>query len=586
MLFTKNQYIADYKVVFPIKSGDYAETYRVKGTDGKLYFLKLFNYSKLHASQFGDDLCVLEVEISKQLQHENIVKYHDSGDFTHDGNKLGYLVHDFVSGETVAERMSRESLSVYDAKQIAIQVLTGLMYLHSCERSIIHNDISIQNTILDLSFNPCVAKIIDFGHARYFDQKRMLLDKRGVNLFTIASEVYNGIYTPQSDLFSVGVMLYQMIYKTPPYFIDLSNVKGDISAHIEAIFAEREAGLKIPCIDLFELDEDLTNIIAKALANDVDSRFKSAEEFIKALRGEIKIERPVINKSSNKVNKTNTQNIKKGNGFSDVVGLDELKERLKADVIEIFNNPEEAESWGLSLPNGMLLYGPPGCGKTFLAEKFAEEAGWNYICKHCSDLGTSFIHGAQMNIGAMFDEARKNAPTILFLDEVEALITKRELHRTPDTAGEVNEFLVQLNNCGKDNVFVIAATNHPELIDSAALRAGRLELKYYMPLPDKTSRENLFKLYLGRTKADFGLDYEMLADKTERYNSREVQQIVEEAGRLARRQKKVCITMDLLLDVISKHVANISEAELKEFEKIRDSFDAKKQPERKRIGFY
>ena len=102
----------------------------------------------------------------------------------------------------------------------------------------------------------------------------------------------------------------------------------------------------------------------------------------------------------------------------------------------------------MSIPNGLLFYGPPGCGKTFFAERFAEEIGCNYMYVLCSDVASPYIHGGQEKIANLFEEARKNAPTILFLDEVEAMIMDRSKHNNVSEQGEVNEFLGQLNNCG------------------------------------------------------------------------------------------------------------------------------------------
>ena len=174
--------------------------------------------------------------------------------------------------------------------------------------------------------------------------------------------------------------------------------------------------------------------------------------------------------------------------------LYDLKEQLRSDVIDLLQAPEQAKALGLSIPNGLLFYGPPGCGKTFFAEKFAEEAKINYQYIKCSDVASPYIHGGQDKIAAIFDNARKNAPTILFFDEIDAMIKDRSKQDNVSMAGEVNEFLAQLNICGQDGVLVIGATNKPNEIDEAALRAGRLELKYYIPQPDLPTRTAIFEI--------------------------------------------------------------------------------------------
>ena len=139
-----------YNVLLFIKRGYNAETYRVKSKDGKIYFLKLFNYSKLNRSAFDADNNLHEIEILKIVRHENIVSYFDSGELIYSGRKFGYLILDFIAGETLAERISREPFSTfYDVKQIMVDVLTGLAHLHNLSEPIIHNEITPQNIMLD-----------------------------------------------------------------------------------------------------------------------------------------------------------------------------------------------------------------------------------------------------------------------------------------------------------------------------------------------------------------------------------------------------------------------------------------------------
>ena len=585
-LFKQKGKIGNYIVSFLIKEGEYAESYRVKDMNGKNYFLKLFHYAKLHRNQYDTNGNILEIEISKFLSHTNVLSYHDCGELALMGQRFAYVVYDFIAGETVAQKTAREHrCSVYEAKVIITGVLDGLKFLHSLEDPIIHNELTLQNVMLDMSDGNSKPIIIDFGHARFLSQDYKSFYKEGLNPFFMAPETFNGVYSVQSDLYSVGAMLYTLLFGQPPHFIDLSEYQQSRDSLEDTLAAERQNPIRILNTNLYELDEQLIRIIEKSLANDIQQRFSSADEFIKTLKGEIEI--LPLERASDKDSHQQTKNIKKGNGFADIVGMTELKERLQFDVIDLIKNPEEAKSWGIKIPNGLLFYGPPGCGKTYFAEKFAEEAGCNFIQAHCSDIASPYIHGGQNKISELFKEARKNAPTILFLDEIDAMLTDRSKQSNVSESGEVNEFLTQLNNCGQDGVIVIGATNNPSQIDRAALRSGRLELKYYIAQPDKEARQGLFELYLKHTKVDFGIDYTKLASQTGNYIAAEIKLIVEEAVRLSRRRKLRYVTMDVLEEIINEHKPDLTEQDIAKYEKIKEEFDGtKKKEDHHRIGFY
>lgn len=583
-LFQKGQTIDNrYTVVFPHKESSYAETYRVKDLNGKLRFLKLIYYSKLQYSQFGKDGCVAEVEIAKILNHPNVCKYVDSGRLVANGQQLAYFVTEFVSGETLDKRIARDGdMSVYEIKQVIKALLSALQYLHSQSVPVIHNEITIQNLMLDLSGTLEDLKLIDFGYAKFLNEEPAKPNLKQLNPFYMAPERLNGVGCVQSDLFSVGAVIYQLIFDELPWFFDASGMNDQ--QIIERIQEERNHPLRMPNIEMFELDEQLLNIISKSMQIDVQDRFQTAQEMIDAIDGKIKVDivKRNINSSSSDVKK----NIRRGNGFADVAGMSELKEQLKSDVIDLLQNPEQAKALGLSIPNGLLFYGPPGCGKTFFAEKFAEETGFNYQYVKCSDVASPYIDGGKGKIADIFKQARESAPTILFLDEVDAVIRNRSHHNNPTTAGAVNEFLMQLNNCGRDNILVIGATNNPLDIDEAALRAGRLELKYYISQPDYETRKSMFQISLSKRCYDFGIDYDKLASLTQNYISADISLVVDNAARLAFRRKIGKITMALLEEAIVETKPSLTLEQIKRHEIIRDKFNGVKQNnDRPKIGF-
>ena len=586
MIYQKQQTIADhYTVVFPHKEGTYAETYRVRDENGKLRFLKLIYYSKLLASQYNDEGKIIEVEVAKLLNHPNVCKYVDSGKLIANGQQLAYIVTEFVSGETLDKRIIREGdLNVYETKQVVKGLLSALQFLHSLPTPIIHNEITIQNLMLDLAGGLDNLKLIDFGHARFLNQEPTSLNLKDVNPFYLAPERLNGVCCVQSDLYAVGVVLYQLLFGAMPWFFDVSKMNGQ--QIVERLQAEREHPISIPNIEKFELDEQLLNIVSKATQNEVQNRFQTAQEMLDAIEGKTKVEAVIRQKTA--PGKTEaTKTIKRGNGFADVAGMTELKEQLRSDVINLLKNPEQAEALGLSIPNGLLFYGPPGCGKTFFAEKFAEETGFNYQYVKGSDVASPYIDGGKGKIADIFSQAREIAPTILFLDEVDAIIRNRSEHNNVTTSGAVNQFLVELNNCGKDKVLVIGATNKPMDIDEAASRAGRLELKYYIPQPDKETRKEIFQINITKRRYDFGIDYDKLADMTENYISADIALIVDTAARLAFRRNVGKITMALLEEAITNTKPSLGIEQIKAYEAIRDRFEQTESHQKQRtpIGF-
>lgn len=156
---------AKYNVLFFIKKGNNAGTYRIKGKDSKLYFLKLFNFARLNHSAFDSENNWLEIAFLKQIRHENIISYKDSGELIFEGKKFIYLVLHFIAGETLAERISREPFATYyDIKQVIGDALKGLAFLHNLPGPVIHNEVIPQNIILDLSADIPTAKIIGFAY--------------------------------------------------------------------------------------------------------------------------------------------------------------------------------------------------------------------------------------------------------------------------------------------------------------------------------------------------------------------------------------------------------------------------------------
>lgn len=584
----------DYSIKLFIKKGSYAETYRVKGKDGKLYFLKLFDITKLHHSSFDTNSNLLEIELLKKLKHENIITYIDSGELIFDEKKYFYLIQGFITGETLEEKIKREPITtVYDIKQIVTGILKGLYYLHRLPEPIIHNEIAPSNIMLDLAGDIPQVKIIDFGHARSFHQPTKVFLKDGINLNYMASECFNNLFTPQSDLFSVGAVMYYLIYGMPPWCKDISKFKADRIKIEEIILEERERSLAFTEMgtEIVDLDEATINTVKKALDINPEKRFRTAIDFIQALHGEIEVEEEKIVqsiKTDNKIKRKMSEKLAKGKGFGAIAGMHKLKELLTVDVINALKDPEEYKKYGISFPNGILFFGPPRCGKTFFAKKFAEEVGYNYIYIKPSDLKSRYVNATQENIAKMFAEAEKNAPSIIFIDELNEIVPNRESDIHEMTKSAVNEMLAQMDRTGDKGIFVIGATNFPDMIDPAILGAGRLEKKFYIGPPDFELRRALFENYLKDKPIDFGIDYNKLADLTENYVTGDIELLVNEAAKKAMLNKKR-ISMEILEFVIKNQKPTVKLAELMKYEivrrKMEDSIEDEPLQIKPKFGF-
>lgn len=587
MFYNKKDKIGPYTVVFPHKQGAYAETYRVKDSKGKNCFLKLINHSKLNRNQIDENGQIIEVEIAKHLVHPNLCKYVDSENLMFHGGQFTYLVTEYVSGETLSQKIVRDGeLGIYEIKQVATHVLTALQYLHSLPYPVVHGDVTIQNVLVSFANGWNDLKLIDLGHARYLNQEPAKLDLDSLNVFCLAPECFSGVVQVQSDLYAVGVLMYQLLYGKLPWFIDLSRM--DKQDRIDALLEERNKELELPSIDMFEWNEQLANCIAKALAYDVEDRFQTAEEFIKSISGEIKVERQstkrkVFSNPTMPVKEQSKAVKKTGEGFAAIAGMEELKNQLREEVIEPLHHPEEYRRYGITIPNGMLLYGPPGCGKTFFAKHFAEEVGFNFLCITPASLKSKYVNATQENIAKMFREAEENAPTIIFIDEINELVPNRESNVHEMSRSAVNEMLAQMDRTGEKGIFIIGATNYPHTIDPAILRAGRLDKKYYVGAPDREARKALFELYLKNRPYDFGLDYDELAELTANYVSADIQLIVNDASRAALKQHSK-ITMNLLHTAISETHPSLSLDELERYLDIKAQMDGEK-PNKRRVGF-
>jgi transitional endoplasmic reticulum ATPase len=578
--FNKGEKIDELTIQFFIDQNDGAEIYRVKDFNGKTLRLKLYPFHELSQLRFTDQGVLKEFDILKSIDHESIIRMIDHREIIEAGKKYIYLTTDFISGESLLDKLKREgTLNPFNVIPTAIKLLEVIDYLHNLDDPVIHNDLCPENIILNYSQNIENPVLTNFSSAVYFSKSGKTFSSALLNPFYMAPEQLGGITMPQSDLFSVGALIYHLCFGTPPWYFE---VKED-----EDLFAilqnKRKSKLSFNSNHQEVFDDHFLKVLSKSLSPDLNIRFKSAKEFISALSRE-----PGVKLSVNEEEGTlkGRSSKKIGNGFKDIAGMDELKEILSNDIIRAINEPELYQSYGISIPNGMLLYGPPGCGKTFISEKFAEEVGFNFIKFNPSDVKSKYVNATEENIGKIFKEAEEQAPSILFFDEVDALLPSRDSNLHHMNASTVNEFLSQMSNCGDRGIFIIAATNRPDKIDTAILRSGRIDKKVYVSPPDEKAREEMFKLYLKPRPIDFSIDYSLLSIKTDFWVSSDIRFIVDEASRISLKNE-TRITQNVLLKAIEEYVPSISREHIKYYELIRDRLEDKRQePQTRRpVGF-
>ncbi|MBR7831351.1 ATP-binding protein, partial [Actinospica sp. MGRD01-02] len=220
--------------------------------------------------------------------------------------------------------------------------------------------------------------------------------------------------------------------------------------------------------------------------------------------------------------------------LADVGGMEQVKRRLEVAFLAPMRNPELSRVYHKSLKGGLLLYGPPGCGKTFIARAVAGELGASFISVTLADILDMYIGNSERNLSEIFATARRNAPCVLFFDEIDAIGQKRSQLRNNAARGVVNQFLTELDgvDAANEGVFVLAATNAPWDVDVALRRPGRLDRTLLVLPPDQPAREAILRHHL-KDRPVGGVKLGALAKKTEGYSGADLAHVCETAAELA-----------------------------------------------------
>ena len=224
--------------------------------------------------------------------------------------------------------------------------------------------------------------------------------------------------------------------------------------------------------------------------------------------------------------------------WRDVGGLKEVKETLKEIIEWPLKHPEAFKRMGIKPPKGVLLYGPPGSGKTLLAKAVANESGANFISVKGPEILTKWVGESERKVREIFKRAKQVAPTIIFFDEIDAIAPRRGLEiGTRVTENVVSMILTEMSGLEElHNVVVIAATNRPDIIDPALLRPGRFDVQILVPAPDEDARLEILKIHTRNMPLAKDVNLRDIAKKTQGYSGADLEALVREAGLFALRK--------------------------------------------------
>jgi len=233
--------------------------------------------------------------------------------------------------------------------------------------------------------------------------------------------------------------------------------------------------------------------------------------------------------------------------FDDVAGADEVKQELE-EVVEFLKQPKKFNELGAKIPKGVLLYGPPGTGKTLLARAVAGEAGVPFFSISGSDFVEMFVGVGASRVRDLFEQAKKNSPCIVFIDEIDAVGRQRGagLGGGHDEREQtLNQLLVEMDGFSpNEGIIIIAATNRPDILDPALLRPGRFDRQIVVDVPDITGRRDILQVHIKGKPLDTDVDLTVLARRTPGFTGADLANMVNEAALLAARRNKKLINMD------------------------------------------
>ena len=241
------------------------------------------------------------------------------------------------------------------------------------------------------------------------------------------------------------------------------------------------------------------------------------------------------NEQSAEVKPVPTGDVVKRIGFDDIGGMESLKEQIRLTILYPILRPEIYEAYGKKIGGGIMLYGPPGCGKTHIARATASEMGAKFYVLALNEVLSQYVGETEKAITQIFETARSTSPSVIFIDEVDALGSKRSDIQSASIRWMVSQFLTELDGVvsRNDKVMVLGATNAPWNVDSALRRPGRFDRVLFVPPPDINARGEILKLHSRNRKMENGVDWSGLSRQTEYFSGADLANLVERASEKA-----------------------------------------------------